>query len=139
MHSNDTNFLRGVSKFCDRVNKFPHSRLSSALHSFGVDSSSSLKNTSTQSLDKKRKGKIFVQPQAVKRRKNKNGSKNAIVKGMNVKKNPFSNKKVSTKRPHKSSINVTNNEMVAKKAGRHMASKTRFFTGEASDLKKTKN
>ena len=61
MHSIDTNFLRGVSKFCDRVNKFPHSMLSSALHSFGVKSSSSLKIIATQLLDKKRKGKIFLQ------------------------------------------------------------------------------
>ena len=39
--------LRGFIKFCDRAQKYPVSRLESALHNFGVETSASLKvNTS---------------------------------------------------------------------------------------------
>ena len=125
IHSNDSNFLRGINKFCDRVKKYPFSRLSSSLHSFGVSTSTSIKVNATTSLSKVRKGKIYVQPGAVNRRKVKNGSKSALIKGMNVRKGAFGDKEVSKKRPHKLSVNVANNEMVPKKAGRHMFSKSR--------------
>ena len=60
---NDLNFLRGVDKFCERVViKFPLSKLSSSLHSFGVPYSTSLKVTATATLNKARKGQIYVQP-----------------------------------------------------------------------------
>ena len=123
---NDSNFLSGVMKFCERVQKFPLSRLSSSLHNFGAQSSASLKITATSTLKKARKGKIYVQPEAVKRRKTKNGSKKATVKGMNVKNNPF-DKEVSKKRMHKFSLNVASNEAVSKKAGRTMVSKTKHL------------
>ena len=73
--------------------------------------------TATTTLNKAKKGKMYVQPETVKRRKSENGSKKAIVKDMKVKCNPF-DKNVSTKRLHKFSSNVVNNEAVAKKAGR---------------------
>ena len=135
-NSNDSNFLRGIAKFCDRVETFPLSKLSSSFHSFGVQSSTSLKVTATSTLNKARKGKIYVQPEAVKRRKFKNGTKNSIVKGMKVKSNPF-DKEVSKKRLHKFSSNVVSNKAVAKKAGRSMASKTKHI-GKSSPLKKQK-
>ena len=135
-NSNDSNFLWGIAKFCERVEKFPLSKLSSSFHSFGVQSSTSLKVTATSTLNKARKGKIYVQPEAVKRRKFKNGTKNSIVKGMKVKSNPF-DKEVSKKRLHKFSSNVVSNEAVSKKAGRSMASKTKHI-GKSSPLKKQK-
>ena len=141
-HSSDMNFLRGVSKFCDRVKKYPISRLSSSFHSLGVPSSTSVKITATSILKKARKGKIYVQPGAFARRKSESGSKNAIVKGMTLKKNAFGNVKVCKKRPHKFSINVEKNEPPAKKAGRHMASKTRFFihtSKQAKNVSKEEN
>ena len=73
--------------------------------------------------------------QAVKRRKSENGSKKAIVKGMKVKCNPF-DKNVSTKRLHKFSSNVVNNEAAAKKAGRSMASKTKHISKSPSKKQK---
>ena len=88
-HSSVMNFLRGVAKFCERVEKYPVPRLSSSLHSFGVQSATSLNITASSSLEKAKKGKIYVQPTAVQRRKVKNGSKNATMKGMNVRKGVF--------------------------------------------------
>ena len=131
LHGNDSNFLWGVVKFCDRVEKFPHSRLTTSLHNFGVQSSTSLKVTSTAILNKARKGKIFVQPEAIKRRNSRNGSKNATVKGLNVKRNPFG-KEITKKRLHKFSHNVKNLEPVAKKAGSSTASKAKHFTKKNS-------
>ena len=97
-HCHDSNLLLGVSKLCERAQKYPNLRRSSALHSFGVQTSTSLKVTATSALKKARRGKIYVQPEAVKRRKHTNGSRNSNVKGMRVKNNPF-DKEVSTKIP----------------------------------------
>ena len=53
-----------------------------------------------------------------------------MIKGMNVhtKNNPFINMEAQTKRDHHFAKNVENNEAVAKKSGRTMASKTRHHT-----------
>ena len=85
----DTNFLRGVIKFSERTQKYSSSRLCVALHNFGVPQSSSLKITASASLKRAKKGKIYVQPGSVTRRKVESGSKKAVVKGMRVTKNPF--------------------------------------------------
>ena len=132
------NLLRGFVKFCDRAQKYPVSRLESALHNFGVETSASLKVNTSSTLKRVRKGKIYVQPEAVKRRRVKDGSKKAKIKGMVVKNNPFV-KVSSTKRLHKFSANVLNNEAVSKKAGRTMTSKTKHLSKiETSSLKKEK-
>ena len=65
----NNNLAQGILKYCERVQKYPLSRLSSALHSFGTQTSTSLKVTSSACLKRARKGKIHVQPEAVKRRK----------------------------------------------------------------------
>ena len=126
-NGDNLNFLRGVMKFCERAQKYPISRLENGLHNFGLNQSSSLKITAHASLKRARKGKIYVQPEAVKRRRVVNGSKKAILKGMNVKNNPFE-VEVSKKRLHKFSLNVENNEAISKKAGRTMCSKTKHLT-----------
>ena len=47
---------------------------------------------------------------------------------MAVKKNPFDKQKPQRKRAHKFSSNILNNEPVSKKAGRTMASKTKYLS-----------
>ena len=126
-NSDNLNFLRGVSKFCDRLQKYPLPRLENALHNFGQQQATSLKITAKASLKRAKKGKIHVQPEAVKRRKIQNGSRKAVVKGMIVKKNPF-NVEISKKRIHNFSLNVKNNEAISKKAGRTMSSKTKHLS-----------
>ena len=128
----DLDLCRGILKFCERAKKFPKSRLNSAFHSFGTETKTSLKVTSTLSLKKAKRGKIFVQPEAVKRRKKTNGSKNRVIKGLNKRKNPFEIE-ASTKRRHKFSENVSSNEAVSKKAGRSMCSKTRIINSMSSN------
>ena len=125
-NSENYNLMTGVMKFCQHVKKFPVSRLSTALHSFGVPSSTNLKVTATSVLKKARRGKIYVQPEAVKRRKCKDGSRKSKIKGMSVKNNPFI-VEPATKRPHSFAQNVCDNVAVAKKAGRTMSSKTKHL------------
>lgn len=128
-NTNDNNLLRGMAKFCERVKKYKHqkSRISSALHTFASTSNTSLRITASASLKRARKGKIYVQPEAVKRRKTDDGSRKSTIKGMSVKKNPFSKGEPQTKRPHNFAVNVSKNQAVSKKAGRTMASKTKFL------------
>ena len=122
-------------KFCERTSKFSTSRLKSALHNFGNESSTSLKVTATSSMKKMKKGKIFVQPEAVKRRKYTDGSRRPKVKGMDVKYNPFVVDSAK-KRVHRLATNIANNETVAKKAGRTMASKTKLLAKKKCTTKK---
>ncbi|XP_057311257.1 uncharacterized protein LOC130649070 [Hydractinia symbiolongicarpus] len=129
LNRNNNDFLRGVSKFCDRISKYETqtSKLCSAFHTFASDIHYSKKVTN-QTHSKSRTGKkIKVQPEAVKRRSTISGSKVAIQKGMTKRKNPF-NVEPSLKRGHSFTKNVSNNEPVAKKAGRTMGSKTKFLT-----------
>ena len=124
--------MQGIIKFKKRLAKSKHqpSKLASNLHLFG----SVPKYRKTLTMMKKGGGKIPVQPEALKRRKKvnggkTNGSKNAIVKGMVKKHNPFDNIKVTTKRPHKLSANVESNVPAPKKSGASkMGSKTKLVT-----------
>ena len=144
--SQDANFLQGVVKFCNRVEKLKNqpSKLASSFHMFSSAQYSRAKVTGT-SMRPGNKRKISVQPEAVKRRygEQKTGSKSATVKGMIKKKNPFNQTEVQKKRPHMFSQNVRANERVSKKAGRTMSSKTKHlscgkdassFKNEASEL-----
>ena len=121
LHTSNTNLMQGVLKFCKRVKSYQISRLSSALHTFGTQGKSSLKVTATSALKKAKR-------EAIKRRKSECGSRKAVLKGQNKRKNPFETKVGATKRAHKFSANVTNNEAISKKAGCMMFSKTRQIT-----------
>ena len=135
-HSHNQAFLKGVLKFCDRLSKYQNqsSKLSSAFHCFGIDTHQSKKVTSNALLKKKLGKKIKVQPEAVKRRKSSCGSKNAIAKGMRKRQNPFDATEPSVKRAHSFSKNVQNNEAISKKAGRTMASKTKFLRPHTDEI-----
>ena len=74
-NSENLNLLRGFSQFFKRAQQYPLSRLESALHNFGLHQSTSVKVTSKNSLKWAKKGKIYVQPEAVKRHKTGVGSK----------------------------------------------------------------
>ena len=126
LDGNDQVMLKGVLKFYDRVKKYPVSRLTSALHSFMVQTSASLKTATPASLKKVKRGIIYVQREAIKRRKFQNGSKNAVMKGLNKRSNPFV-VVPARKRKHNFAENVAQNESVPKQAGRSMETKTRVI------------
>lgn len=90
-------------------------------------------------LKKRGRGKISVQPEAVKRRQKSNGSRTALVKGMTKKNNPFdeNNRGSNRKRPHNLSKNTANNEPAPKKAGRTMSSKKKFLSKKKNKTKKS--
>ena len=90
-------------------------RLASAFHTFGSQQSDSLRNTASSIVKRVKRSKIHVQPEAVKRRKVKNGSKNKICKGQKVRKNPFRMEAGQRMRLHHFAENVRRNETVAKK------------------------
>ena len=77
---NDSKFLSSVMKFCERVQKFPLSRLSSSLHNFGAQSSTSLKITATSTLKKARKGKILYNQRQLKAEKPKMEVRRLLLK-----------------------------------------------------------
>ena len=82
------NFVAGVLKFSERVRGISSQRLASALHCFSSDSTSSSLKVS-KATRKAKRNKIKVQPEAVKRRKTVNGSRQKQSKGnfFNSKKN----------------------------------------------------
>ena len=101
----------------------PVQHLASALHVFGSDTSRrSL--TASKGIRKGKRNKIGVQPDAVKRRKNTNGSKQKQSKGNSQVLRGLipNNTHIQGKRVHNFTKNVLNNEPVPKKAGRLMAS-----------------
>lgn len=125
----DQNFLRGILKFSGRVKKMPKSKLTTCFHSFGAAGIYNTRSTAT-SIVKAKRGKIHVQPGAVKRRKFTNGSRSKQPKGQIVKSNPFDKTAEKPKRLHMFAENVRRNEPVAKKAGRTMSTKTRIHGKE---------
>ena len=123
LHGDDQNFLKGVLKSTYRVKNMSKSKLTTALHSFGARGvyNTHLTTTSVVNVVKKRKrGKIHVQPEAVKRRKNITGSKRRQNKGQTVHNNSFEKQAGRAKRAHMFAENVRQNEPVVKKAGRNM-------------------
>ena len=97
-----------------------------ALHTFGSPRASTRISSQARSVAKHyQKTKIGVQPEAVKRREIKNGTKRALKKG---RPSAGLSSKLPVpihlrKREHSFSNNVINNEAVPKKAGRTMSSK----------------
>ena len=124
----DPNLITGAIKFAERVRGMSNPRLASALHCFGNEKSSySLKITKAAVRNAKR-NKIKVQPVAVKRRKIAIGSsqKQSKRNHQEFRSSIPSNTQVQGKRLHEFAKNVFNNEPVAKKAGRSMASVTKI-------------
>jgi hypothetical protein len=74
-NANDQNFLLGVLKFADRAQKMSKSKLASNFHCFGAEGVYNTRISATSVVKKRKRGTISVQPEAVKRRKVRNGSK----------------------------------------------------------------
>lgn len=127
LDESDQNFLRSIVKFADRAKKMPKSRLSSCFHNFGAVGVSQTRLTATSIIKKAKRGKIYVQPESVKRRKLNDGSRRRQAQGQNARNNPFKPVAGKAKRSHQFAENVRRNEKVAKKAGRTMATKTRIY------------
>ncbi len=123
----DQNLLKGLMKFAERVTKMPTSKLATSFHSFGTQAVFNTRLTTTSVVKKRKRGKIHVQPESVKRRRVANGSKASQSKGQNCKNNPFQKEAGKPKRLHQFAENVRRNEPVAKKSGRTMATKTRLY------------
>ena len=63
----NNNLKQGLLNYCDRAEKYADSRLSSAPHSFDVETNTNLKVTASACLKNAKRGKIHVQPEAAKR------------------------------------------------------------------------
>ena len=132
VESGDSSLLDGTIKFNCRLKKMSTGQLKSVLHTFGSQQfrSKCVTSTVTSLVKRSQKHKIGVQPESVKRRTVKKGSKRALKKGRPSK--PVSCqlpvKDSSRKREHEFAHNVRNNEPVAKKAGRSMMSKSKVVT-----------
>ena len=144
LQNSETAFLTGIVKFNERLTKLSPGQLNSALHLFGssinvVKSRKTTKAWKPSNVKRAQKLKIGVQPEAIKRRIKKNGTKSCLKKGRSSKleSNDIPTKNPSLKRKHKFARNVENDEPVAKKAGRNMGSKTKkFVVREKKQLKK---
>ena len=110
----DQNLLKGLMKFAERVKKMPTSKLATSFHSFGTQAVLNTHLTTTSIVEKRKQGKIHVQPESAKRRRVTNGSKASQSKG-NCRNNPFQNQAGKPKRLHQFAENVRRNERVAKK------------------------
>ena len=125
INTGDQSFLKGVIKSTQRIMKKSISQLSTALDCF--DSSSTKQSSLVQqSISHLKKGRIHVQPGAVKRRKNPSKSRQALMKGstsvsMMMPERP----NISKKRIHALSQNIANHQQVSKKSGRSMTTLTK--------------
>ena len=127
LDESDQNFLRGILKFADRAKKMPKSKLASCFHNFGAVGVSQTRATATSIVKKAKRGKIHIQPEAVKRRKLSDGTRRRQPQGQTARNNPFRPVAGKTKRSHQFAENVRRNEKVAKKAGRSKSTKTRIY------------
>ena len=132
MDVSNQNFLRSILKFANRVQCMPTSKLTNAFHTFGAKGVTHARATATSIVRKAKRGKIYVQPEAVTRRKLNSGSRAKQSKGQVSKNNPFSLKPSRGKRLHQFAHNVRQNQPVSKKAGRTMATKTRCYESTGS-------
>ena len=135
----DPNLISGAIKFAERVRGMSTSRLASALHCFSSDKSSHSLKISKVAVRNAKRNKIKVQPEAVKRRKTANGSRQKQSKGnhQEIRSSIPNNTQAQGKRLHEFAKNVFNNEPVAKKAGRSMSTVTKI--GRRKLLAKTKH
>ena len=110
----------------------PTSKLTNAFHIFGAKGVIHARATATSIVRRVKRGKIYVQPEAVKQRKLNSGSRAKQSKGQVSKNNLFSLKPSRGKRLHQFAHNVRQNQPVSKKAGRTMATKTRCYESTGS-------
>lgn len=68
MDVSNQNLMRGILKFAERVKGMPVSKLTSCFHTFGAAGVAHSRVTATSIVKRKKRGKIHVQPDAVKRR-----------------------------------------------------------------------
>ena len=68
------NFMRSILKFASIVQQMPLSKLNSCFHTFGATGVRNLRVTNTYIVKRAKRGKIHVQPEAAKRRKEKSGN-----------------------------------------------------------------
>lgn len=122
----DPNFLRSIVRFANCAKNMPKSRLSSFFHNFGAVGVFRTRLTATSVVRKAKRGKIYVQPDSVKRRKLNDGSKRKKAQGQNARSKPFKPATGKAKQSNRFAENVRRNEKVAKKAGRTMATNTRI-------------
>ena len=117
----DPNLITGAIKFAERVRGMSNPRLASALHCFGNDKSSySLKITKAAVRNAKRnKIKSDLRRKTSRQKQSKRNHQE-------FRSSIPSNTQVQGKRLHEFAKNVFNNEPVAKKAGRSMASVTKI-------------
>jgi hypothetical protein len=127
LDGSDQNLLGRVLKFADRAQNMQKSKLATCFHSFGAAGVYNARQTATSIVKKAKRGKIPVQPTAVARRKVANGTRRRQPQGQATTNNPFKPVAGKAKRTHQLAFNVSNNEPVAKKAGRNMATKTRVY------------
>ena len=78
--------MSGMRKFCKRVKDLPLPRLRSALNVFGIDNFRASTSTRKRSSSRRKasRGKIGVQPEVVRRRKYKSGSKSKQSSGVHL-------------------------------------------------------
>eukprot|EP00112_Aurelia_sp_Birch-Aquarium-sp1_P025484 Seg8481.1 transcript_id=Seg8481.1/GoldUCD/mRNA.D3Y31 product="hypothetical protein" protein_id=Seg8481.1/GoldUCD/D3Y31 len=112
---NDQNFLRGVVKFSQRMKSMPVSKLTSVFDTFGTLGVNSKRVTATSIVKHSKRGKIHVQPEAVKRGKLTASERAKQAKGQNVKSKAFERIAGKPKRAHQFAENVRHNEPVSKK------------------------
>ena len=124
LQEGENSLAKGIIKFTNRVRNIPSSKLASAFHLFGTDKFVSSHSTLQHGGLKRKRGKISVQPESVKRRKRKRGSRQQQSSGRQLE---LTVPIPKTKRTHSFSENVKRNENVAKKAGRSTFSKTKIF------------
>ena len=98
----------------------PTSKLTNAFHIFGAKGVIHARATATSIVRRVKRGKIYVQPEAVKQRKLNSGSRAKQSKGQVSKNNLFSLKPSRGKRLHQFAHNVRQNQPVSKKAGREL-------------------
>ena len=138
----DQNLLKGIMKFSSKVKSQSSAQLATALHCFGsLYKSKSLSSKSSKSkslIPRAKKGKINVQPEAIKhRRSGLSKSKRNVFKGRKTVINAQIPVKgnYSAKRQHDFKENVKMNQPVSKKAERNMSTRTKPFLKKRLVLK----
>ena len=143
VNANNQNLLRAIVKYSKRLKMKSDSQIDTALHLFGsslAKGNQSLHAKSRQLLHKARKGRINVQPEAVKRRKAGGHGRKALPKGkftelkLNNRMLPDKGSS-SMKRQHNFASNIKENVAVSKKAGRNLVSRTKQYLKKRHNTK----
>ena len=114
----DKAFKLGVKKFASKVLSMSTSSQTSALHCFRNECVTYNKVGRSSVLKRGNRGKIYVQPEAVQRRKFKNGSRSVQSTGKHRTLNDIPVSSTNAMRVHKLADNVRENVPASKKAGK---------------------